>query len=269
MALVYHHRAAPRRLAGRGFRAGGVPPPQSDEDLRSDTREPPARLVPGRCRRQEPRAARDPDRRHAARQAQARVHATATPATSSVVVNAEKVAVTGRKLEQKTYFRHSGYPGRVALAHARRDARPAGPRSHSQGWSRACSLAAGWPGRSSRSSRSMPDPTTPTRRKSRSRWRSRLDAGRDAQDENADPGRADPRRGRAPPSPRPGRRRARLAGRGGAAGRGRAPAPAEEEPPAEEAEPAQAAARGPRPEGRRRRRPGADLEPIGSRRSAS
>jgi large subunit ribosomal protein L13 len=28
-----------------------------------------------------------------------------------VVVNAEKVAVTGRKLEQKTYFRHSGYPG--------------------------------------------------------------------------------------------------------------------------------------------------------------
>jgi large subunit ribosomal protein L13 len=28
-----------------------------------------------------------------------------------VVVNAEKVAVTGRKLEQKTYYRHSGYPG--------------------------------------------------------------------------------------------------------------------------------------------------------------
>ena len=28
-----------------------------------------------------------------------------------VVVNAEKIVVTGRKLEQKTYFRHSGYPG--------------------------------------------------------------------------------------------------------------------------------------------------------------
>ena len=28
-----------------------------------------------------------------------------------VVVNAEKIAVTGRKLEQKTYYRHSGYPG--------------------------------------------------------------------------------------------------------------------------------------------------------------
>jgi large subunit ribosomal protein L13 len=28
-----------------------------------------------------------------------------------IVVNAEKVAVTGRKLDQKMYYRHSGYPG--------------------------------------------------------------------------------------------------------------------------------------------------------------
>jgi large subunit ribosomal protein L13 len=28
-----------------------------------------------------------------------------------VVVNAEKVAVTGKKREQKIYYRHSGYPG--------------------------------------------------------------------------------------------------------------------------------------------------------------
>jgi large subunit ribosomal protein L13 len=28
-----------------------------------------------------------------------------------VVVNAEKVAVTGNKLDQKRYYRHSGYPG--------------------------------------------------------------------------------------------------------------------------------------------------------------
>ena len=28
-----------------------------------------------------------------------------------VVVNAEKVRVTGRKLDQKTYYSHSGYPG--------------------------------------------------------------------------------------------------------------------------------------------------------------
>ncbi len=30
-----------------------------------------------------------------------------------VVVNAEKVAVTGKKLEQKKYYRHSGYPGGI------------------------------------------------------------------------------------------------------------------------------------------------------------
>jgi large subunit ribosomal protein L13 len=28
-----------------------------------------------------------------------------------VVVNAEKIAVTGKKLEEKRYYRHSGYPG--------------------------------------------------------------------------------------------------------------------------------------------------------------
>jgi len=28
-----------------------------------------------------------------------------------VVVNAEKIAVTGNKLDQKRYYRHSGYPG--------------------------------------------------------------------------------------------------------------------------------------------------------------
>ncbi|MGB2952533.1 MAG: 50S ribosomal protein L13, partial [Gaiellaceae bacterium] len=28
-----------------------------------------------------------------------------------VVVNAEKIAVTGKKLDDKIYYRHSGYPG--------------------------------------------------------------------------------------------------------------------------------------------------------------
>ena len=28
-----------------------------------------------------------------------------------IVINAEKIRVTGRKLEQKIYYRHSGYPG--------------------------------------------------------------------------------------------------------------------------------------------------------------
>ncbi len=28
-----------------------------------------------------------------------------------VVINAEKISVTGKKLDQKTYYSHSGYPG--------------------------------------------------------------------------------------------------------------------------------------------------------------
>jgi len=30
-----------------------------------------------------------------------------------IVVNAEKIKLTGRKREQKTYYRHSGYPGGI------------------------------------------------------------------------------------------------------------------------------------------------------------
>ena len=30
-----------------------------------------------------------------------------------VVVNAEKIAVTGKKREEKRYYRHSGYPGGI------------------------------------------------------------------------------------------------------------------------------------------------------------
>ena len=30
-----------------------------------------------------------------------------------VVVNAERIAVTGKKLDQKRYYRHSGYPGGI------------------------------------------------------------------------------------------------------------------------------------------------------------
>lgn len=31
-----------------------------------------------------------------------------------VVINAEKIVVTGRRLEQKQYYRHSGYPGGIS-----------------------------------------------------------------------------------------------------------------------------------------------------------
>lgn len=30
-----------------------------------------------------------------------------------VVINADKIAVTGRKMDQKTYYRHTGYPGGI------------------------------------------------------------------------------------------------------------------------------------------------------------
>jgi large subunit ribosomal protein L13 len=30
-----------------------------------------------------------------------------------IIVNADKVAVTGRKMDQKTYYRHTGYPGGI------------------------------------------------------------------------------------------------------------------------------------------------------------
>ena len=37
-----------------------------------------------------------------------------------VIVNAEKVVLTGKKLEQKCYYRHSGYPGGLKTRTAKR-----------------------------------------------------------------------------------------------------------------------------------------------------
>jgi len=37
-----------------------------------------------------------------------------------VVINAEKVQVTGRKLDQKMYYRHTGYPGGIKSISLRR-----------------------------------------------------------------------------------------------------------------------------------------------------
>ena len=88
-----------------------------------------------------------------------------------IVVNAEKISVTGDKREKKRYYRHSGYPGGLRTPHARRHARAAG-RRRSSGWrSRACSRATASPGSSSASSRSTPGPTTRTPHRSRSPWR--------------------------------------------------------------------------------------------------
>ena len=37
-----------------------------------------------------------------------------------IVVNAERIAVTGNKREQKRYYRHSGYPAACAAGRSRR-----------------------------------------------------------------------------------------------------------------------------------------------------
>jgi large subunit ribosomal protein L13 len=37
-----------------------------------------------------------------------------------VVINAEKIAVTGRRMDQKIYYRHSGYPGGLTETPIRR-----------------------------------------------------------------------------------------------------------------------------------------------------
>ncbi|MEW6671392.1 MAG: 50S ribosomal protein L13 [Thermodesulfobacteriota bacterium] len=39
---------------------------------------------------------------------------------SVVVINADKIVLTGRKLDQKSYYRHSGYPGGLTEISARK-----------------------------------------------------------------------------------------------------------------------------------------------------
>ena len=46
-----------------------------------------------------------------------------------VVVNAEKIAVTGNKLDQKMYYRHSGYPGGLRAGRCASSSTAARPRS--------------------------------------------------------------------------------------------------------------------------------------------
>ena len=69
-----------------------------------------------------------------------------------VVVNAEKIAVTGKKLEQKRYYRHSGYPGGLRSRTLAEQLERRRPRSSAR-LSRACSPATGWRAGRSRSSR--------------------------------------------------------------------------------------------------------------------
>ena len=100
-----------------------------------------------------------------------------------IVVNAEKVALSGGKLEQKRAYRHSGYPGglrSIAYGELLEQAPGAGRREGRQG--HAAEELAG-PQHARASSRSTPGLTTRTRRSSRSPFEitqvAQYDPGRD------------------------------------------------------------------------------------------
>ena len=83
-----------------------------DENLEREACRRPAPLVPRRCRGRRRSAGsprRSPTRCAAKRKPEYTPHV--DTGDFVVVVNAEKIAVTGKKLEQKQYYRHSGYPG--------------------------------------------------------------------------------------------------------------------------------------------------------------
>ena len=75
----------------------------------SHTRHARAQLARRRRERPDARPAGHPDRRRAASVKPQYTHCDVGDFV--VVVNADKISVTGRKLEQKRYYRHSGYPG--------------------------------------------------------------------------------------------------------------------------------------------------------------
>ena len=87
-----------------------------------------------------------------------------------IVVNAEKIAVTGKKLDEKIYYRHSGYPGGLRKRTLREQLDAGRPRCCARP-SRACCRATASAARRSRSSRSTPVPSTRTRPRRRSRSR--------------------------------------------------------------------------------------------------
>ena len=81
-----------------------------------------------------------------------------------VVVNCERIRVTGKKLDDKIYYRHSGYHGGLKERTLARDARAAARGGHPP---RGAGHDPAQPPRaapSSASSRSMPGPSTRTRR---------------------------------------------------------------------------------------------------------
>ncbi len=157
-----------------------------------------------------------------------------------IVVNAEKIAVTGKKREEKLYHRHSGYPGglRTRTLNDMLERQPEEViRKAVKGMLPRNRLAAPAAAQAQGLRRA---PTTPTLPSSPSRWRSRM-SSTDERDEPQDEQAPEEARGGHAPTPRRMPRPTSLsrggAGslRGGRARRRGAPAeePAAEEPAAE------------------------------------
>ena len=97
-----------------------------------------------------------------------------------IVVNAEKVAVTGNKREAKRYWRHSGYPGGIRFRTLGETARAAARGGHPQGGQgHAPSQPPRPPAAPQAEGLCRPGPSPPGP-EARDSWRSRLDAGRRA-----------------------------------------------------------------------------------------
>ena len=83
-----------------------------------------------------------------------------------VVVNAEKIVVTGNKLDEKIYWRHSGYPGGIKASRSGTCSH-AGPKRSCAAPSRACCRTTGSGRAAVRSSRSTPAQASARRSASR------------------------------------------------------------------------------------------------------
>ena len=113
------------------------------------------------------RSPRDARRDGDPRQAQASLHAAhSTSVTSSSSINAEKVKLTGNKLDKKQFRRHTGYPGGLVEIPYRRAPRDASRTRDRAAPSRGCSRRAGSAVSCVTSSRSTRARSTRTSRRS-------------------------------------------------------------------------------------------------------
>jgi len=86
-----------------------------------------------------------------------------------VVINADKVVFTGNKRADKVYHWHTGYPGGIKSRTAEKSSTASIRSGCCTRRSSACCRADRWDGSSSGICASMPAPSIPTRRRSRSR----------------------------------------------------------------------------------------------------